>query len=66
MSSRGTLIIEPSHLRAKAVVLRNPETGATLHSHPSIKAAVGYCRRTGYHHTFPMPTLKRLLEQNAD
>lgn len=49
MSWRGhTLIINPSHLRVKAVTLSCPVTLKTLHSHNSRAEAIGYCRRNGY------------------
>lgn len=48
------MIIERSHLRAGAVVLRDSLSLRTLHGHASRRAAIRYCERNGYSHMEPV------------
>lgn len=63
MTPRATLTIHPSHLRTRAVVLRD-RFGVTLHSHASARCAVRYCERNGYAYTFPLRRFEALLQEH--
>ena len=65
MSAPATLVIERSHLRVRAVVLRDRLTGETVNSKNSTGAAIRYCQRHGYRYTLPMHRLDELLTQNG-
>ena len=64
VTTRTTLVIERSHLRKGAVVLRD-RFGVTLHSHGSARCAVRYCERNGYAYTFPLRRFEALLQEHG-
>ena len=64
VTPRTTLVIERSHLRKGAVVLRDG-SGLTLHAHGSARCAVRYCERHGYAYTFPLRRFEALLQEHG-
>lgn len=44
----GKIVFEKSHLRAKAIVLRHPETGAYINTQNNLADAMRYARQNGY------------------
>ena len=45
---RGKIVFERSHLRAKAVVLREADSGKTINTQNNFAAAMRYARQNGY------------------
>lgn len=45
---RGKIVFEKSHLRTKAIVLREAETGRYLNTQNNLADAMRYARQNGY------------------
>ena len=45
---RGKIVFEKSHLRAKAIVLRDAQTGQTINTQNNFTDAMRYARQNGY------------------